>query len=178
MVRQFLANGGFSAVTQGTGPMAISIFFDPNCIFCHAVWTRLNEVPDWRNKFTVTWIPVSFLKSSSIGKGASILKAGPSGIDSNEAGFDDETETGAIAESSDQTYQNQVQNNTQVWEDGMQKMGDQAATPTVVIMNQMVKVGAPSLDFLDKLATLSGKVNADAQALDQPISAPSSTPAS
>lgn len=84
--------------TQGTGTLIVYVYFDPNCIYCHELYDRLQ--PYLRSgKLSVTWIPVGFLKRSSVGKAEAILAAPDPvrALAQNERLFDRAREEGAIA---------------------------------------------------------------------------------
>lgn len=78
------------------GPL-VYVFFDPNCIFCHKLWTDTRAAVK-KGELQIDWIPVGFLKSSSTPKAVSIMKAkNPlKAMIRNEKGFNTATEEGAI----------------------------------------------------------------------------------
>jgi thiol:disulfide interchange protein DsbG len=146
----------FHGVTQGHGPMHLSVFIDPNCIYCHQFWSRLQQVPNWQDKFSVTWIPVAFRTANSAAMGAEFLAGGGSAVDANEVNFNASTETGSGILSTDPTLVQEVKDNTQNWINGMQKdLNLQPATPTVVVMNRAVMVSVPSQDLLNHLGAMA-----------------------
>ena len=51
----------------------IQVLFDPNCPYCHRLWLRLQ--PYARRGLAVRWIPVAFIRPSSLPKAAAILAA-------------------------------------------------------------------------------------------------------
>ncbi|MHB1880850.1 MAG: hypothetical protein ACYCPA_01365 [Acidithiobacillus sp.] len=59
-----------------TGPLEaqerVLIFFDPNCPFCARLWRELRP---WRYVVTVHWVPVAFIRPSSVGLAAAMLMA-------------------------------------------------------------------------------------------------------
>ena len=59
-----------------TGPAharrEIVVFFDPNCPFCARLWDALQP---WRAQLRVEWIPIAFLRPSSIRIAATMLTA-------------------------------------------------------------------------------------------------------
>lgn len=84
-----------------TGPQnykrVIYVFFDPNCIYCHAFW----EVADPVQKalhLDIRWVPVAFLKPNSMAKDAAILMAPNSAqaFEYNETHFHQSAEEGGI----------------------------------------------------------------------------------
>ncbi len=157
-VHDMMENGGFFGTQIGTGPLKLTVFYDPNCIFCHKFWTELTAMPDWQSKFTVNWVPVAILKDSSAGKGAAILAGGISALDQNETTFDQASETGGIEVSSDQNLISEVQHNTTSWTSGLKNMDKNPGTPTIVVNNAALVIGDPGVDFLNKMAALSSTI--------------------
>lgn len=134
-----MASSGFVGLTEGSGPVRLDVFFDPNCIYCHRLWQSFQNDPNWRHEFTVNWIPVGFLKPDSAGKAAAILAGGINSLSENEQSFNDQTETGGIAASSDQAALSEVQHNTSQWMAMLDKYkSGQMGTPTVVINNDYI----------------------------------------
>lgn len=74
----------------------IYIFMDPNCIFCHLTWKALQ--PYEKIGLQVHWIPMAFLKPSSLNKAAALLdsKDRPSLMAVLEKKFDTKLESGGI----------------------------------------------------------------------------------
>lgn len=88
-----------TAVTEGRGPHAIYIFFDPNCAYCHLLYETLQPLIP-RDQLTIHWIPVGIVNATSPGKAAAILEArSPAGVLAyNEAHYHTQGEEGGIAE--------------------------------------------------------------------------------
>lgn len=175
-IHSFISSTNFYTVTEGSGPLIMDVFFDPNCIFCHQFWERLNRTPNWQRAFTVHWIPVAFLKPDSASKGAYILLNGPAALEANERGFDLQSEEGAGQQSDAQNGLKAVQMNTDAWQTGMNGLAAQfgsqhygASTPTIVVGNVSMVVGSPYQSYLDYLAGLAAKMD--------PSIAQSATPA-
>lgn len=63
-----------TTITEGHGPHHLIIFFDPNCPYCHKLYTELQPLiePD---RLTIGWAPVGILTLSSFGKAAALLEA-------------------------------------------------------------------------------------------------------
>ena len=81
-------------------PHKAYIIFDPNCIFCHALYQQIQPLIA-EGQVQVRWIPVAFRDPSSPGKAAAMLNAGSDAESSkllahNEANFNDQTETGSL----------------------------------------------------------------------------------
>lgn len=55
-------------------PHKAYIIIDPNCIFCHKLYTAIIPLID-KGQVQVRWIPAGFLKPSSVGKAAALLNA-------------------------------------------------------------------------------------------------------
>ena len=53
--------------------LLLQVFFDPNCPYCHRVWEYLK--PYEKAGLAVRWIPVAFIKPSSMDKAVAILAA-------------------------------------------------------------------------------------------------------
>lgn len=65
---------GLRAVSEGAGGKTVYVFFDPNCPYCHRLWSALSSaVKD--GKLQVRWLPVAILKDDSKGLGAAIYAA-------------------------------------------------------------------------------------------------------
>lgn len=56
-------------------PHKVYIIIDPNCIFCHKLYAEIYPLID-KGDVQVRWIAAGFLKQSSAGKSAALLKAG------------------------------------------------------------------------------------------------------
>lgn len=132
----------FNGFTQGNGPVHMTVVIDPNCIFCHKFWTDLHSMSDWQSKFTITWVPVGFLKPSSPGKAAAVLAEGAAGLRVDETNFDVNREEGAIKPSDDANELSQVSHNLHAWQVLMQDYHKQAGTPTLIIANKYIVPGA------------------------------------
>lgn len=80
------------------GPEIIAIV-DPDCIFCHKFYEQVMPLVS-AGKLRVRFVVASFLKPSSEPRAAAILSARDpaQALAQNEAGFDDRTEEGGIAE--------------------------------------------------------------------------------
>lgn len=63
-----------TAIPEGRGKHVVNIFFDPNCPYCHKLYSDLRP---WVGKFNleVRWIPVAILTPSSMTKAAAMLQA-------------------------------------------------------------------------------------------------------
>jgi thiol:disulfide interchange protein DsbG len=70
-------------------------FFDPNCPWCAKLWTRLYGNA---NALASAWIPVPYMKSSSAGRAAAILRASvpATALAANFASYDARAKTGGI----------------------------------------------------------------------------------
>lgn len=53
-------------------PVRLIVFFDPNCPYCAILWKRLQP---WMQRLPVRWVPIAFLKPSSLAIAATILRS-------------------------------------------------------------------------------------------------------
>lgn len=134
-IHQMMDAAGFASFTEGSGPLKLTVFMDPNCIACHEFWENLSAVHDWQKKYTVTWVPVAFLKPDSPGKAAALLKGHAKALSVDELGFNTTTEEGGVAPLNDAKLLNEVALNRTKWSglDGL--LGIEPATPTIVTGN-------------------------------------------
>lgn len=59
-------------IAEGHGQKVIYVIFDPNCPYCHLVYT---ESQPYLRDFQFRWIPVGILTPTSAGKAAAMLEA-------------------------------------------------------------------------------------------------------
>lgn len=84
-----------------TGPenpkRVIYVFFDPNCEYCHAFWD-VSHKTQTELGLDIRWVPVAFLKASSMAKAAAIMESVNSqgAFRYNEERFHESTEEGGI----------------------------------------------------------------------------------
>ncbi len=101
-----IAGPAYAAALQTTyftsgsdkAPHKAVIIIDPNCIYCHLLYTQLQPLIA-SDQVQIRWVPVAFRDPSSPGKAAAILNAGTGAaalFDQNEKGFNDQTEEGAV----------------------------------------------------------------------------------
>lgn len=86
---------------SNNAPHKAIVIFDPNCIYCHLLYKELEPLIA-EGQVQIHWLPVAFRDPSSPGKAAALLNAGSDAeasklLDENEATFNDQTETGALA---------------------------------------------------------------------------------
>jgi hypothetical protein len=76
----------------------VYVFADPNCIYCEKIYQLIqrNENKMAKLGVQVAIVPVAFLKPSSAGRAAAIIKEGWRGYLTNEVGFKQATEDGGI----------------------------------------------------------------------------------
>lgn len=94
---QILQTAHFIEQGQQNAPHRMYVIFDPNCIFCHALFEASQKQVD-TGKLAIRWVPIGVMKRSSPLKVMAILSAA-SPIDAlkqNEAGFNDAQEEGGI----------------------------------------------------------------------------------
>lgn len=152
-----------SITTGSTNPKStIYAFFDPNCIFCHLLWKELK--PYEKAGLRTIWVPVAFLKPSSVGIGAAILEAKnpAAAFERNEEKFVEKTETGGIkplAKPGAKTL-NSLKANTML----MAQFG-QGGTPLIVWKDKDGKIqtaeGLPKLSSLPAITGLPEQVESD-----------------
>lgn len=97
---QQAANTTYFADGSDKAPHKAYVIFDPNCIFCHQLYQQMKPLID-NGQLQIRWIPVAFRDPSSPGKAAAMLNADSDAaasklLDQNEAGFNDQTESGAL----------------------------------------------------------------------------------
>jgi len=63
-----------SWIPEGTGKKTIYVLFDPNCPYCHRLWTAVRGAVGAGN-VQIRWLPVAILKDSSKGLGAALYAA-------------------------------------------------------------------------------------------------------
>lgn len=132
IIEGLVAADGYSSVLEGNGPVHLTVFIDPNCIYCHFFWKDLTKTKGWTEKYTIRWVPLAFLKPSSRGKAGAILHKGASGLTEDEAKFNVEAEEGAIAPTHERSLLKKVKANTMRWARNMKTLGVEAGTPTIV----------------------------------------------
>lgn len=82
---------------EGTAGPLLYVYFDPNCIYCHVLYEQLEPLIQ-AHRLQVYWIPVGFLKPSSLGKAVRFFEASnPVALLAlNEDRFDTAHEEGGI----------------------------------------------------------------------------------
>jgi thiol:disulfide interchange protein DsbG len=63
-----------SWIAEGTGKKTIYVLFDPNCPYCHRLWTSVRSAVA-SGAVQVRWLPVAILKDSSKGLAAGIYES-------------------------------------------------------------------------------------------------------
>lgn len=92
-----LESTGYITEGQTKHPKSIMyVFFDANCIFCHLTWKALQ--PYEKVGLQVRWVPVAFLKPTSLGRAAAIMEAKDpaAALRDNESRFNTATEDGGV----------------------------------------------------------------------------------
>ncbi|MFK4446060.1 thiol:disulfide interchange protein DsbG [Caballeronia udeis] len=91
-----LQHARFIADGPDKSKSVIYVFLDPNCVYCHAAWVALR--PYVAAGLQVRWVPVGFLKPSSLGRAAALLEsAAPAdALRLNEERFNVATEDGGL----------------------------------------------------------------------------------
>ncbi|MGC8508109.1 MAG: thioredoxin fold domain-containing protein [Thiomonas sp.] len=63
-----------TVIVEGNGQRLLTIFFDPNCPYCHALYKDLRPEVG-KNGLQFRWVPVAILTPSSLTKAAALLQA-------------------------------------------------------------------------------------------------------
>jgi thiol:disulfide interchange protein DsbG len=115
-----LAPGAFRAMADGvrffrggTGKRTLWIFLDPDCIWCHRLTLDLKAHP-LPADVSVNWVPVAFLKPSSVGRAETVLAGGLPALDKDETRFDETTEEGGVPETHAPDLEAAVRKNTRI----------------------------------------------------------------
>ena len=89
---------GARTFVVGRGGPEVTVFFDPNCIFCHKLYQAAQPLLV-RGKLRLRVVMVAFLKPSSDGRAAAILMARDpaAALATDENGFDVPREEGGLA---------------------------------------------------------------------------------
>lgn len=102
-----------------TGPRHaphLLIFFDPDCPFCAHLWQSFHP---WRQDFRVRWVPVAYVRPSSLGRAAAILTSPHPGqaLQQNEGHFQYQKHLGGLMPlfASSHSLQMAIHLNTQFW---------------------------------------------------------------
>ena len=137
----------------GTGKRTLWIFLDPNCIWCHRLYADLEATP-LPADVAVNWVPVAFLKPSSVGRAETLLARGLPALQEDESRFDPRTEEGGIPETRRPDLLAAIQENTRILA-GL-RGGMTYETPTVVFQDREGRAlrfdGFPTPDILDRIA--------------------------
>lgn len=114
----FAALSGTSSILWGkpSAKKEIWMLVDPNCIFCHKIYTEFKPFVD-NGTVKVHVIPAGFLKPDSAARAAAILAAKNkvAAFIKDETGFDDATETGGIAPNTTDMHATELVKKNTVW---------------------------------------------------------------
>ena len=96
-IYQSISKTGWVEQGQADAPHKLYVFTDPNCIFCHKLYHKLQPMIE-QGKVAVRWVITGLVKASSQGKAFAILTADnpKSALASNESGFNTKIEQGGI----------------------------------------------------------------------------------
>ena len=96
-LEEIINKNGRGSIMAGTRGPVLTIFFDPNCIFCHLLYGKLVPLIQ-AGQVRVRFVIVGTLKASSTPRGAAILgDPNPAmALDSNERSFDGHREEGGF----------------------------------------------------------------------------------
>ena len=142
--------GSVHVLREGTGPRTVWIFLDPDCIWCHRLYTGLKAHP-LPADVAVNWVPVAFLKPSSAGRAETLLAGGLPALDRDETRFDRTHEEGGVPETHRPDLEAKIRENTRI----LVTLGG-TMTPTVVFQDRKGRAlrfdGFPTPDILDRIA--------------------------
>ena len=142
--------GSVHVLREGTGSRTLWIFLDPDCIWCHRLYTGLKAHP-LPAGVAVNWVPVAFLRPSSVGRAETLLSGGLPALDKDETRFDETTEEGGVSQTHRPDLEAAVRNNTRI----LVSLGG-TMTPTVVFRNKTGGTlrfdGFPTTEILDRIA--------------------------
>lgn len=133
-------------IDEGTAGPRITVFVDPNCIYCHMLYDQLAPRIA-AGQVRVHWVMVGFLKPSSRTKAVGIMAAGSpvSALRQNERDFDQNQESGGFQPSGDAP---DLQKRIVAANTDLLRSSGTLATPTVVYMDRsghaQVVPGVPS----------------------------------
>jgi hypothetical protein len=123
--------GGIAlATTKGAPKGTVYVLADPNCPFCARFYHRLSPAVGKIAKagVKIVWVPVAFLKGSSIARAERILAGGIRALRKNETGFKASEERGGLPAKPILDQKPRVARATQAFFDS----GILVATPTLV----------------------------------------------
>ena len=152
-----LAPGAFRAMANGvrffragTGKRTLWIFLDPDCLWCHRLALDLKAHP-LPADVSVNWVPVAFLKPSSVGRAETLLAKGLPALQEDEAQFDPQTEEGGVPETHTPDLEAAVRKNTRI----LGSLG-RTISPTVVFRDGTGGAlrfdGYPGPEVLERIA--------------------------
>ena len=113
------ADPSTKAVVLGTKGPIVTVFFDANCIYCHALYKSLASAAD-AGKLRIRYVLVGILKRSSVPRAAAILAASDpaKALSRDETAFDKKHEAGGypVPDSPDPANEAIVQHNTDLFQ--------------------------------------------------------------
>ena len=121
--------GGVRFLQEGHGTKRLWIFLDPNCLWCHRLYADLKVTP-LPEDVSVNWVPVAFLKPSSVGRAETLLSKGLPALADDETRFNESAEDGGVPETRRPDLEAAVKENTRI-------LGSTGGimTPTLVYLN-------------------------------------------
>lgn len=139
-------------VQEGKNQHVVYIFFDPNCPYCHKLYT---DTRNWikRNAIEIRWIPVGVLTATSSGKAAAILEA----ADPLKAFYQDEERyaRGEGGGGIDETLMSAKTEKALKINVDLLRLSGIEAVPTMLFRNNngqpVIIQGAPSKDRLEQI---------------------------
>ena len=141
---------GVRFLREGSGRKTLWIFLDPDCIWCHRLTLDLKAhlLPA---DVAVNWVPVAFLRPSSVGRAETLLAGGLPALDKDETLFDETTEEGGVSETHTPDLEAAVRKNTR----SLVTLGG-TMTPTIVFRDETGRTlrfdGYPTPEILERIA--------------------------
>ena len=146
--------GGVRFLREGRGKKSLWIFLDPNCIWCHRLYADLGArlLPE---DVSVNWVPVAFIKPSSVGRAETLLARGLPALAEDESRFDESAEEGGIPGTRRPDLEAEVKENTQILARILGATG-RLMTPTLVYRDGEGRAkrfdGYPMPEILERIA--------------------------
>ena len=142
--------GGVRFLREGRGTKSLWIFLDPNCIWCHRLYAALKATP-LPADVSVNWVPVAFIKPSSVGRAETLLAKGLPALVEDETRFVESTEEGGIPETRRPDLEAEVKENKRIFD----ALGA-TMTPTIVYRDGTGRAkrfdGYPMPEILERIA--------------------------
>ena len=106
--------GGVRFLREGHGTKSLWIFLDPNCVWCHRLYADIEATP-LPADVSVNWVPVAFIKPSSVGRAETLLAKGLPALVENETRFVESSEDGGVPETRRPDLEAEVRENKRIF---------------------------------------------------------------